>query len=205
MKKQKLFFFILFICITIFMILSPISDSHICQAQGTWPQYTQNVLQDPIIQYIQSASFPGSIMVSGCWGYPWFSVPWDYSYPTSTWNTKKYYMYYPPMGWFDEYLYPFLHIYNVADPLRDFPNFSVLMDNPGTWIDMPVDMLLRCSDPICFYLSGGIHFFSGAVTSPYAMMEGNNPSIDLMLLRYLSLMGLFDYDVPYRLAFLPGL
>ncbi len=162
MRKQKLFFLILFICITT-CCLTSFSANNTCLAQATWPAYTQNVLLDPIIQYIQAASFPGSIMVSGCWGYPWFSVPWNYPYPSNAWSNKKYYMYYPPIGWFDDYLYPFLHIYNVGDPLRDFPNYSVLMDNPGTWIDLPLNMLLTCTDPICFYLGGGIHFFSGAV------------------------------------------
>lgn len=204
MKKQKLFFLILVTCFAIFILIS-ISDNNTCLAQGSWPPYTQNVLLDPIVQYIQAATLPGSVMVSGCWGYPWFSVPWDYPYPSNGWSTKKYYMYYPPVGWFDNYLYPFLHIYNVADPLRDFPNFSALRDNPGIWPELSLDMLLNCRDPICFYLGGGIHFFSGAVTTPFAGLEGNNPSIDLMLLKYLSLMGLFDYDVPSRLAILPVL
>jgi hypothetical protein len=76
------------------------------------------------------------------------------------------------------------------------------MDNPGTWVDLPMSMLLTCTDPICYYLGGGIHFFSGAVTSPFAILEGNNPSIDPILLKYLSLMGLFDYNVPPRLDYL---
>ena len=89
--------------------------------------------------------------------------------------------------------------------MHDFPNFLTLVDNPGTWVDLPWHMLFTCTDPICYYLASGIHFFSGAVLAPYGLLAGNNPSIDPMLLRYLNLMGLFNYDIPSRLAVLPGL
>jgi len=203
-QALKYVFWILLLCLTFFTFISLINP-HICLAQAGWPAYTQNVLFDPIVEYIQAATLPGSIMVSGCWGYPWFSVPWDFMLPSNAWSNKNYYMFYPPIGWFDHNIYPFWHVYNVADPLRDFPNFFTLMDNPGTWMELPWDMLFNCTDPICYYLSGGIHFFSGAVMAPYGLLANNNPSIDPMLLRYLSLMGLFDYDIPSRLAFLPGL
>ena len=202
MGKTKSFFLILFIFFTV-VCLFLVSSINTCPAQGGWPAYTPNVLTDPIIQYIQAASFPGSIMVSGCWGYPWLSIPGDYSSPTTGWSTKKWYMYYPPIGWFDSEIYPFWHIYNVADPFRDFPNFPAMMDNPGTWLEIPRSQWLTCTDPICYYLAGGVHFFSGAVTAPYMALQGNNPSLDPMLLRYLSLMGLFGYDIPPHLASLP--
>lgn len=202
MKKIKLPFIILFTCIAI-LCLTSILNTYTCLAQGEWPAYTQNVLLYPIIQYIQAATLPGSIIVSGCWGYPWFTMPGSYFPPSTNWFKKSYYMYYPPIGWFDSYIYPFGHIYNVADPYRDFPNISVLINNPATWATLPLDMFLNCTDPICYYLGGGIHFFSGAVSTPYLISVNNSPSIDPALLKYLSLMGLFDYNVPSRLAPLP--
>ena len=54
------------------------------------------------------------------------------------------------------------------------------------------------------FTMGGIHFFSGAVSAPYLIQVSNNPSLDPMLLKYLSLIGLFDYDVPLSLAALPA-
>lgn len=177
-----------------------------CLAQMGWPAYTQNVLSDPLLQYIQAATFPGSIIVSGCWGYPWYTVPGDYPLPSNSWSSKSYYMFYPPIGWFDNIsIYPFWHIYNVADVLHDFPNVMALVDSPAMWKTLSKYRFLFNPDPLSYYLAGGVNFFSGAVLTPYLIASQNNPGIDPAILKYLSLMGLFDYAVPERLITLPTL
>ena len=202
MKKQTWCIVILFVC-GVIVCASPGHRTK-CLAQMGWPVYTPNVLSAPLLEYIQAASLPGSIMVSGCWGYPWYAIPGDYPLPANAWSSKSYYMFYPPIGWFNNNsIYPFWNIYNVADALRDFPNAAALADSPAMWINLPRERFLFNPDPLSYYLAGGVHFFSGAVLGPYMLSSQNNPSIDPMILRYLSLMGLFDYAVPSWLAALP--
>lgn len=200
MKRQERIILVIFISAFIFCFVL----GNLCLAQENWPVYTNNVLYDSLIDYIQSATIPGSIIVSGCWGYPWFAVAGNYPLPSNSWSKKNYYMFYPPIGWFKDFIYPFWNIYNVANPYQDFPNFSVLMDNPGMWPALPFEMMLDCRDPICYYLGGGIHMFSGAASIPYLILMRNNPSIEPSLLTYISLMGLFDYEIPPRFAYLPA-